>query len=205
MGNAKYIGRVGALAVTLGIGAAVTTGLGLGIGVAWADETAPSTDSSPTDPAATEPSAGTPPSASLGGQPNSPGIRRGHKLRPVQAGPNRAALSRPAESSAGKPRGNGTLGESTAADNAATTPRDGDPQPAAGAQEGPAQDSSRRTPRRLPGPTDPEAVQASSEKTKPQTQLHGQLPLLQFPSRPAPLSFCGSLLPRPSTSLCKPR
>jgi DNA-binding beta-propeller fold protein YncE len=139
MGNAKYIGRVGALAVTLGIGAAVTTGLGLGIGVAWADETAPSTDSSPTAPSATDPSPGTPPSASPTGPNSSPGTPRGHILHPVAAGPNRAP--RPAESSAGSPSGTEASGSPTAGDNAATTPGDSDPQPTAPAQDAPAQDS----------------------------------------------------------------
>jgi hypothetical protein len=48
MGASAYIGRVGGLAVALGIGAAVATGQG----VAWADTTEP-------DPAATEPSTST--------------------------------------------------------------------------------------------------------------------------------------------------
>ena len=42
MGNARYIGHVGGLAVALGIGAAVT---GLG-GTAWADETSGATTNS---------------------------------------------------------------------------------------------------------------------------------------------------------------
>ena len=37
-GYARYIGRVGALAVALGVGMAVATGYGTGLGVAWADE-----------------------------------------------------------------------------------------------------------------------------------------------------------------------
>jgi len=39
MGASAYVGRVGGLAVALGIGAAVTTGHGLGYGTAWATET----------------------------------------------------------------------------------------------------------------------------------------------------------------------
>src|SRR5882757_10651305 len=45
-GYARYIGRVGALAVALGVGAAVATGQGLGLGVAHADETSSADGSS---------------------------------------------------------------------------------------------------------------------------------------------------------------
>ena len=55
MGYARYVGRVGALAVALGIGVAVATGQGMGM--ARAD------DSPPADPpsAPSDPSPGTPP------------------------------------------------------------------------------------------------------------------------------------------------
>ena len=52
-GYARYIGRVGALAVALGVGTAVATGQGLGVGVAradaegsWAGAPLPSTEAS---------------------------------------------------------------------------------------------------------------------------------------------------------------
>src|SRR6476620_3287181 len=65
MGYAKYIGRVGALAVALGVGAAVATGQGMGM--ARAD------DSPPADPpsAPSDPSPGAPP-AGPSGDLNSP-------------------------------------------------------------------------------------------------------------------------------------
>ncbi|MCV7370355.1 Ig-like domain-containing protein [Mycolicibacterium duvalii] len=53
MGYAQYVGRVGALAVSLGIGAAVATGHGIGLGIAAADETGkrPSIDARSNPPA----------------------------------------------------------------------------------------------------------------------------------------------------------
>ena len=44
-GSSTYIGRVGALAVALGIGSAVVTGHGLGLGVAYADDNTNGPDS----------------------------------------------------------------------------------------------------------------------------------------------------------------
>jgi YVTN family beta-propeller protein/VCBS repeat-containing protein len=64
---ARYVGRVGSLAVALGVGAAVTAGHGMGLGVAWADSPAPSANSpagnspqgpTPTGAGATTPTAG---------------------------------------------------------------------------------------------------------------------------------------------------
>ncbi|MBI3228406.1 MAG: tandem-95 repeat protein, partial [Mycolicibacterium cosmeticum] len=50
-GYARYVGRVGALAVALGLGAAVATGYGLGIpAVASAENGSESTENSPNDP-----------------------------------------------------------------------------------------------------------------------------------------------------------
>ena len=61
MGHAIYIGRVGALAVALGVGVAAATGYGIGNpAVAWAEEGSQSTDTSDTadkpsdDPADTD-------------------------------------------------------------------------------------------------------------------------------------------------------
>ena len=45
---ARYVGRVGALAVALGVGIAVAGGFGAGTGVAWADQGAAASDNGPT-------------------------------------------------------------------------------------------------------------------------------------------------------------
>ncbi len=88
---AKYVGRVGALAVALGVGAAMATGHGLGVGVAWAQEdgaagdnpssantTDPQTSTStePTDGQTTLPTgANDAPTGPADAQPNEPGMR----------------------------------------------------------------------------------------------------------------------------------
>ncbi|MEO3761589.1 Ig-like domain-containing protein, partial [Mycobacterium sp. B14F4] len=57
MGHAIYIGRVGALAVALGVGAAVATGYGIGSpAVAWADEGSQPSGSADTADTAADPS-----------------------------------------------------------------------------------------------------------------------------------------------------
>ncbi|MGP4053850.1 family 1 glycosylhydrolase [Mycobacterium sp. 4D054] len=60
MGSAQFVGRVGGLAVALGVGAAVFTGSG----VAWANEDAPPGTASESDPPAAAPGSDTEPGAS---------------------------------------------------------------------------------------------------------------------------------------------
>ncbi len=59
-GYARYIGRVGALAVALGVGTAVATGQGFGVPVARADAEGSSADASSTDAPSTDSSTGEP-------------------------------------------------------------------------------------------------------------------------------------------------
>ena len=168
MGYAKYIGRVGALAVALGVGGAIATGQGLGLGVAWADDSgSSSTDSSSTDSSSTDSPTATS-SAGATGSASSPGPPRVGSLRPVPAGPNRPPLSRSPVLEAGSQRngtkepgsptshpdtGSAPTDTPTAGDNTTTTPGDSDAQPgvpagepqpdtnAAPAHDAPAQES----------------------------------------------------------------
>ena len=83
MGYATYVGRVGALAVALGVGAAVATGCG----VAWADPSGSSTSStgsSPNTPSGVSPSSASTPSPSAG-LATSPTVTRINPLVPPAA------------------------------------------------------------------------------------------------------------------------
>ena len=81
-GYARYVGRVGALAVALGVGVAVATGQGWGLGVAWAetgtDPAGTQSDSIDNEPESVEnpsgePPAG-PPAAGPAGPAGAPGV-----------------------------------------------------------------------------------------------------------------------------------
>ena len=185
MGHAKYIGRVGALAVALGVGAAVATGLGMG--VAWADDTgststdSPSTDSPSTGSPATGSTTAKSPSAGATGAASSPGPRQVRRLRHGPAGPNRTSPSSAGSAvsgteASGSPTSNPSTGSadtSAAADNATTTPGDsaaqpgaaaGEPPPdtiAAPAQDAPAQESV------LTNPQPPATTQAPAPQHTP--------------------------------------
>ena len=86
VGVARHVGRVGALAVALGIGAAIASGVGMG--VAWADDTAGSTATS----TAGESSQQSGPSAGPGNKKaERPGARKARPAAATSGAPDTAA------------------------------------------------------------------------------------------------------------------